>query len=78
MTSPLRSGPAWSGEAGDTGTYGHLSLQSRAGLLELAVLDLQDVNDPGQELSLDGQIVAFGAVAGQVLLLGRAGPRGVT
>jgi hypothetical protein len=30
------------------------------------VLDLQDLDDPGQELRLATQIVAFGADAGQV------------
>ncbi|MEU9272259.1 hypothetical protein AB0E04_43695 [Streptomyces sp. NPDC048251] len=36
------------------------------------------MDDPGQELRLPAQIVAFGADAGQVLLLlGRAGPRRV-
>lgn len=51
----------------------HLLFQCLVGLLELAVLDLQDVDDPGQELRLSAQIVAFGADAGQVLLLlGRA------
>jgi hypothetical protein len=54
---------------------GHLLFQDRVGLFELAVLEFQDVGDPGQELRLSAQIVAFGADAGQVLLLGRAGPR---
>ncbi|MBY8846550.1 hypothetical protein [Streptomyces sp. SP2-10] len=48
---------------------GHLLLQGRVGLFELAVLDLQDVDDPGQELGVSAQIVAFAADAGQVLLL---------
>lgn len=64
------------GEVRDGGVGGHLLLQGRVGLFELAVLDLQDVDDPGQELRLSTQIVAIGADAGQVLLLlGRAGPR---
>ncbi|MFE7617281.1 hypothetical protein [Streptomyces sp. NPDC057496] len=57
------------GEVGDRCLGSHLLFQGRVGLLELAVLDLQDVDDPSQELRLSAQIVAFGTDAGQVLLL---------
>jgi hypothetical protein len=64
------SGPAPpTGEVGDGELGRHLLFQGRVGLLELAVLDLQDVDDPSQELRLSAQIVAFGTDAGQVLLL---------
>jgi hypothetical protein len=57
---------------------GQLLSQVPVGLLELLVLDLQDLDDPGHELQLSAQGVAFGADSGQVLLLlGRAGLRGL-
>ncbi|MFD9779332.1 hypothetical protein ACFWZS_05600 [[Kitasatospora] papulosa] len=47
-----------------------LLFQVRVGLLELAALDLQGVDDPGQELHLSAQIVAFGAEVGSAVSFG--------
>jgi hypothetical protein len=70
------SGSTSLGQVADCSLGGHLPAQIRVGLLELVVLDLQDLDDPGQELRLATQIVAFGPDAGQVLLLlVRAGSR---
>jgi len=63
------SGSTSPGHVADCSLGGQLPAQTRAGLLELVVLDLQDLDDPGQELRLATKIVAFGADAGQVLLL---------
>ncbi|MET8717526.1 hypothetical protein ABZV52_30680 [Streptomyces sp. NPDC004735] len=58
------------------GEFGHqvmvceLLFQVRVGLLELAALDLQGVGDPGQELHLSAQIVAFGAEVGSAVSVG--------